>query len=77
MRLQASIPLGSKSIVKIAPREVGVNFQEFDITNDNAGVAAVAIADGVEEPAASQDDVAVLECIADLSERNGSAEEQE
>jgi hypothetical protein len=65
------------SIGKIAPCKIRIDFQEFAVANDNACVAADAIVDGVEEPAAPQDNVACLKSVADLSERDGSAKQQE
>ncbi len=58
-------------IAEIAPHEIGIDFKEFAIANDKASIAADAVMDGIENPAASQDYVARLERIAELSEQYG------
>jgi hemoglobin len=65
------------SSAEIASREIGIDFKKFAVANDNADIAADAIVDGIENPAASQDCVPRLERISDLSEQNGNAEWEE
>jgi len=42
--------IGHTSFAGIAPRQVGIDFQEFAVANDDSSVPADAVVDGVEQP---------------------------
>jgi len=55
----------------VTSREIGVDFENCAVADDDAGVAAYVISNGVEQPAAANNDVAGLKRNLGLTYKNG------